>query len=248
MASAYKAAVQTNIAPLLLCLLAAACGTDDDTDLRRSGMLSPVTYDERAVRVQVAQTRFAVPSNCLDSPLEAATPTKDGAYVEDAILLAAVLPNLTCRTRENRAMFLSTGPLSARVSILIQPIRAHLEPATVFSRLFEQRAAEQSNSTRATVVSRKTDEEIYRSASRQPSRQAAIDRILYKVPDELFLTECVRYVPPMVPQCALTFFRGREEVKVTVAGGYEGQRRALKTAVSAELSRFEARAKLEARR
>jgi hypothetical protein len=230
----------------LLTLCACDAGASDSSNpLSRSGMFSPMRYDEDPIRVKLRDVYTVIPANCFDSPLEPEA-TEDHGYVVDSdVLLSMLVPGLACRTPANREMFSITGPRRPGISVLVQSLGPEAEPRPVFRKLLENRLSEfpQVGRTRSRLAYQTGVERVYTSNIELPSRSAS--RAVYVSRNSPEFTECVRdheslsaNSRPLIPNCTLTFFVRNKLVEVNIGGAFEAQRLQIRDAVRRKLEGF----------
>jgi hypothetical protein len=81
-------------------------------------MMSPMSDRTVAVRQRMMSGYFRIPENCYDSPLEPEG-NDHGYVIDNGALLAMTLPNLECRTPQNRRQLQEVGPDGRRLMILL---------------------------------------------------------------------------------------------------------------------------------
>lgn len=105
----------------LPCALLVACGPVREA----ADQTATHSSDVRPVLLKLGARSLAVPRNCLDMPI--GTPATAGAeIVEEALLIAMLLPDLECRTPENTAHFGKTGATKPGLFVLIHSVNPTL--------------------------------------------------------------------------------------------------------------------------
>lgn len=129
---------------LILGTLLAGCDNKNSA-IARSGMASPMRYDEEPIKQRLKGNYFTVPANCYDSPLEVEG-NDQGYTIDDSALLVMLLPDLQCRTRQNKALFQVTGPKMRWMLVLIQGF-GRVDHVKAFNKVFDFLSCNDGRST-----------------------------------------------------------------------------------------------------
>jgi hypothetical protein len=203
------------------------------------GVGAPVTFETSPVKLRLTDLRLVVPANCLDAQVTPKGVDEAGFTIDTDLLIAAVLPQLECRSRANRAQFEQTGHTASRVSILISSIKKRLSSNEVVNRLYRLESRKSANveivgidEDSVTSIARAAPGSISNGDNATPSFTA-----ISALKSSGF-TVCKGYNRVPVPQCKTTFPLGRSIVDVRYAAGHLHQRNEIEAAVKQRLAGF----------
>ena len=205
--------------------------------LVRMGAGSPMRLDPTPVRVALRGLRLVVPANCFDSPLMSEGRDRAGYELQSDILLAAVLPGLECRTKANRDRFMSTGPASPLVTILIYTIGSGRRIASAMSTLYEldeERVTQHNREVRATAEKVR---EVRARGGALPVSWQETPRTIRRYPDGGFVV-CRNLTGPLVHMCTAKIAFHDTVVQIRFAGGFDARYGRLRQVVLDKLEEF----------
>lgn len=205
--------------------------------LTRSGMASPMRYDEEPTKVKLRDMYMVIPANCFDSPLEAEGPSENGYFVTGGVYLVMLYPKLECRNHKNRLFFSKTGPYRPSMGMLVSSMGPGRDVKDAFDAIFHIETTERiGRQTPVSLISRSDAEEIYVMQARTGLTESKFT--IYKSIEDNAFTVCRLPPPPQIPGCSLRFIYGTKHVSVGFGGSFAGLRKTIKDSVTRKLDGF----------
>ncbi len=113
------------------------CGDSDKWPnlAQRSGMGSPMRYGTDKIKIKLQDIYLQIPENCLDSPIEDKGHDRD-YIIDDSLLMAFILPQLDCRTQNNKGDFQKVGVGHPLLMVLIHSSGPHTDVNSAFEKIY----------------------------------------------------------------------------------------------------------------
>lgn len=194
--------------------------------------------DEEPIHVKSGGDYMVIPANCFDAQIDREGPDDRGFMPVGDILLTMLLPDLACRSVENKKSFQESGKRSPMIELLFQTLGPNKAPVSVSPRLLETEMlyGPESSSRLLPLVEKRKNEQVFRESGTWFDNQ--FEKVIYYTKEDMAFTSCVHRNPPMVSTCTQTFFIRNHPIELSFGAAFESQRANIRRSVEKRIAGF----------